>query len=86
MSLPSVVLDHMSQLDDELSLFVLLTAFKRVLLENTQRKKERKLDLQEQLWTKFTLEAIEIRKFIPIFFELLKHINKCGKDMSEYTS
>lgn len=31
-SLPSVVLDHVSQLDDELSLFVLLTALKRVLL------------------------------------------------------
>lgn len=31
-SLPSVVLDHVSQLDDELSLFVLLTALKRVLI------------------------------------------------------
>lgn len=34
-SLPSVVLDHVSQLDDELSLFVLLTALKRVFLEET---------------------------------------------------
>lgn len=31
-SLPPVVLDHVSQLDDELSLFVLLTALKRVFL------------------------------------------------------
>lgn len=31
-SLPSIVFDHVSQLDDELSLFVLLTALKRVLL------------------------------------------------------
>lgn len=31
-SLPPVVLDHVSQLDDELSLFVLLTALKRVLI------------------------------------------------------
>lgn len=31
-SLPPVVLDHVSQLDDELSLFVLLTALKRMLL------------------------------------------------------
>lgn len=35
-SLPSVVLDHVSQLDDELSLFVLLTALKRVLIFPTQ--------------------------------------------------
>lgn len=31
-SLPPVILDHVSQLDDELSLFVLLTALKRVLI------------------------------------------------------
>lgn len=31
-SLPSVVLDHVRQLDDELSLFVFLTALKRVLI------------------------------------------------------
>lgn len=31
-SLPSIVLDHVSQLNDELSLFVLLTALKRVLI------------------------------------------------------
>lgn len=35
-SLPSVVLDHVSQLDDELSLFVLLTALKRVLIFPTE--------------------------------------------------
>lgn len=35
-SLPSVVLDHVSQLDDELSLFVLLTALKRVFIFPTQ--------------------------------------------------
>lgn len=40
-SLPSVVLDHVSQLDDELSLLVLLTALKRVLLfKNTQKGEE----------------------------------------------
>lgn len=40
-SLPSVVLDHVSQLDDELSLFVLLTALKRVLLlENTKEREK----------------------------------------------
>lgn len=31
-SLPSVVLDHVSQLDDELSLLVFLTALKRVFV------------------------------------------------------
>lgn len=31
-SLPSIVLDHVSQLDDELSLFVLLTALKRMFI------------------------------------------------------
>lgn len=35
-SLPSIVFDHVSQLDDELSLFVLLTALKRVLIFPTQ--------------------------------------------------
>lgn len=32
-SLPAVILDHVSQLDDELSLFVLLTALKGVFLQ-----------------------------------------------------
>lgn len=36
-SLPSVVLDHVSQLDDELSFFVLLTALERVLLVERQK-------------------------------------------------
>lgn len=40
-SLPSVVLDHVSQLDDELSLFVLLTALKRVLLQERTEKGEK---------------------------------------------
>lgn len=35
-SLPSVVLDHVSQLDDEFSLFVLLTTLKRMLIFPTQ--------------------------------------------------
>lgn len=35
-SLPAVVLDHVSQLDDELSLLVLLTALKGVLIFPTQ--------------------------------------------------
>lgn len=48
-SLPSVVLDHVSQLDDELSLFVLLTALKRVLLEKKMEKEENFL-LQIQLF------------------------------------
>lgn len=38
-SLPSVVLDHVSQLNDELSLFVLLTALKRVLLKKMKKEK-----------------------------------------------
>lgn len=37
-SLPSIVFDHVSQLDDELSLFVLLTALKRVLLQKTHKR------------------------------------------------
>lgn len=37
-SLPSIVFDHVSQLDDELSLFVLLTALKRVLLWKTHKR------------------------------------------------
>lgn len=36
-SLPSVVLDHVSQLDDKLSLFVLLTALERVFIFPAQR-------------------------------------------------
>lgn len=36
-SLPSVVFDHVSQLNDELSLFVLLTALERVLIFPAQR-------------------------------------------------
>lgn len=35
-SLPPVVLDHVSQLDDELSLLVLLTALKRVFIFPSQ--------------------------------------------------
>lgn len=38
-SLPSVVLDHVSQLDDELSLFVFLTALKRVLLKTHRQNR-----------------------------------------------
>lgn len=41
-SLPPIVLDHVSQLNDELSLFVLLTALKRVLLLTNSRKKTEK--------------------------------------------
>ena len=37
-SLPSIVLDHVSQLDDKLSLFVLLTALKRMLLEKKKNE------------------------------------------------
>lgn len=37
-SLPSVVLDHVSQLDDKLSLFVLLTALERVFLEREKKR------------------------------------------------
>lgn len=36
-SVPSVVLDHVSQLNDELSLFVFLTALKGMLIFPTQR-------------------------------------------------
>lgn len=37
-SLPAVVLDHVSQLDDELSLFVLLTALEGVFLQQTHNR------------------------------------------------
>lgn len=37
-SLPAVVLDHVSQLNDELSLFVFLTALKGMLVFPAQRR------------------------------------------------
>lgn len=37
-SLPAIIFDHMSQLDDELAFFVFLTAFKRMLLEEKQNR------------------------------------------------
>lgn len=53
-SLPSIVFDHVSQLDDELSLFVLLTALKRVLLQKTHKRKRKKIQI------KFCLHVLPI--------------------------
>lgn len=53
-SLPSVVLDHVSQLDDELSLFVLLTALKRVFLEQKHTKKNRNFSYNTYRYTLIT--------------------------------
>lgn len=57
-SLPSIVFDHVSQLDDELSLFVLLTALKRVLLEKTHKMKKKKKPNQSN---QFCLHVLPIR-------------------------
>lgn len=56
-SLPSIVFDHVSQLDDELSLFVLLTALKRVLLQKDTQEEKRK---KKNKSNKFCLHVVPI--------------------------
>lgn len=96
-SLPSVVLDHVSQLDDELSLFVLLTALKRVFLCKTHRKQRKTLvarlftHVHTTAWL-ILMSSLESNTNMmsilwPIFFQLHKLIKyRFGdKDISEYT-